>query len=194
MSSRALVARQAVGLANEARFIPRFGASPIEPEPEAEPEGDPLEDAFAQGVAEGQARAQAEYAARLAEIEARFSGLDRSFSELAGAEQDRLRARLTEVVAALCEATLRPLALDREALARRVDRAAGMLQRAADERRVRLHPDDLELVRPLVSHGLSLEADPSLARGALRIDTKDGGIEDGPDCWAAAIREALGQC
>jgi len=191
MSSRSLLLMEPRGFAADHRFLGR-GARP-EPEMD-EPLIDPVEEAFARGLAEGEDLAGEVYRQQLAEIQERFTGLERGLAELACEEGDLVRARLTEVVAALCEDTLRPLALDRDALAERVDRAAKMLARAQDQRRVRLHPDDCELLRPVVGDRLALEPDPSLSRGALRIETEDGGIEDGPEIWARAIREALGLC
>lgn len=192
MSSRSLLLMEPRGFAADHRFFAR-GAGRGEVD-FAEPMVDPLEEAFARGLAEGEELAAGAYAKELAEVQTRFAGLERGLAELACEEGDLLRARLTEMVAALCEDTLRPLALDQAALAARVERAAAMLVRAQDQRRVRLNPDDLELLRPVVDARLILEGDPSLARGALRIETEDGGIEDGPEIWARAIREALGLC
>lgn len=191
MSSRSLLLMEPRGFSADDRFAARR----LAPEPDhAEPLVDPLEEAFSRGLQEGEQRAAEAYRGQLADVQARFAGLERGLAELVPTEADLLRARLTEVVAALCEDTLRPLALDRDALAQRVDRAANMLTRAQDQRLVRLHPDDCELLRPVVGERLALEPDPSLARGALRIETEDGGIEDGPEMWARAIREALGLC
>ena len=36
--------------------------------------------------------------------------------------------------------------------------------------------------------------DPALARGALRVEAANGGVEDGPAQWRAAITEAFEQC
>ena len=190
MSSRSLLMLEPRGFCADGRFAAR---APVV-EDFAELLVDPLDDAFARGLAEGEALAAETYRGDLAEVQMRFAGLERGLGELAVCEGDLLRARLTEMVAALCEDTLRPLALDRDALAARVERAANMLARAQDQRRVRLHPDDCELLRPVVGDRLTLEPDASLARGALRIETEDGGIEDGPEVWARAIREALGLC
>ena len=116
---------------------------------------------------------------QLAEVELRYAALDRAFADLAVVEEERLRAALRETVAALCEAALQPLALDPAALAMRVERAAAMLRRAADERHIRLHPDDIALVRASIGTGLTLEPDASLPRGALRIETTEGGMRTG---------------
>ena len=198
MSSRPLALRETVGFSADSRFSRDIPASEVvievEPEEPAEPEPDPLEEAFARGVAEGEAQARKEYDDRLLELEQRFAGMGKELAELAVDESDRLRNRLRETVVALCEETIAPLALDTQLLARRVEKAANMLMRAQDERHIRLHPDDLTAIRTLVSPDLSMEADPSLPRGSLRIETVDGGIEDGMASWQEAIREAVGQC
>ena len=106
----------------------------------------------------------------------------------------RLRERLRETVVALCEDAVLPLALDIEGLGRRVEAAAALLQRKTDERIVRLHPSDHALVLPLVDPALTLVPDPAIERGSLRIDTDDGGVEDGPAQWRQAVAEALAQC
>lgn len=182
------------GFSADARFGRQVQVEAPEEVPEAEPEPDPLEEAFARGVTEGAARALAEHETALADLRARYAGLASGFTELAHDEGELLRERLRDTVIALCEASIAPLALDPGLLARRIERAAAMLQRAQDERRIRLHPDDLERVRALVPDHLTLDPDPALERGALRIETGEGGIEDGPDSWRQAIREALGQC
>jgi flagellar assembly protein FliH len=41
---------------------------------------------------------------------------------------------------------------------------------------------------------LEVLPDPALERGALRIETQAGGVEDGPAHWHRAIAEALAQC
>ena len=97
-------------------------------------------------------------------------------------------------VRALCEDAVLPLALDIEGLARRVEAAAALLQRKTDERVIHLNPSDHALVMPLIDPALTLVPDPTIERGGLRIDTEDGGVEDGPAQWRQAIAEALGQC
>jgi len=37
-------------------------------------------------------------------------------------------------------------------------------------------------------------ADPSLERGAIRVEGTSGGVEDGPATWRKAIAEALARC
>jgi len=59
---------------------------------------------------------------------------------------------------------------------------------------LRLHPDDITLLGAQLPEGLDVLADPALERGALRIESANGGVEDGPAHWRRAITEALAQC
>ena len=155
---------------------------------------DPVADAFARGREEGRAAAMAEMAARRAEEDAAREEIRLAFARFDEESARQLRERLQETVRALCEDAVLPLALDIEGLHRRVEAAAALLQRKTDERVIRLHPSDHALVLPLVDPQLTLVADPAIERGGLRIDTDDGGVEDGPAQWRQAIAEAIGQC
>lgn len=170
---------------------PRFAFAPLPPRDLAP---DPLAEAWAAGHAAGLAEAQAEAAAqRTAEEEARLH-IELALARLDADQQEALRQRLVETVAALCNAALAPLAIDPALLAERAARAAAMLARADDGAVLRLHPDDLERVAKRLPAGLVTEADSSLERGSLRLDGQAGGVEDGPTQWRRAIAEALGQC
>ena len=174
---------------------PRFSGavSQAPPPPEGEP-GDPLALAWAEGYAAGVAEARQE-ARLLAEAEAAAQArIELSLAMLDSDLAEGLRQKLYATVELLCEATLAPLALDRDALAVRVERAAAMLARADDQRLLRLHPDDLKLIGQRLPAGLEVQPDPALERGALRIETQSGGVEDGPAHWRTAIAEALEQC
>ena len=172
-------------------------AAPEPPEPEPEPEEpavDPLALAWADGHALGLAEGRAEAEARARADAAAAEGLAMSFARLDRTLEEELRLRLRDTVAALCEAAILPLALDEEALARRVEVAVSMLARADDDRVIRLHPDDMALVSPRLTPDWRVEPDPALERGSLRVETASGGVEDGPATWRRAIAEALHQC
>lgn len=168
------------------------------PEPDREPvrttpaplPRDPVAEAqaagFAQGLAAGRAEAEADSGSR--------EKLCLSFARLDAERTEALRLALRDTVVALCEATLAPLALDGPALARRVERAVALFARADDECVIRLNPDDLTLAQDLLPGDWTFRPDPALARGALRVETKSGGAEDGPEQWRRAIAEALDLC
>ncbi len=179
------------GFRGDARYsgAPR---SPVSARPA--PLEDPLERAFAEGFASGVEQACAESEARAkAEAEAR-EALGLSFARLDRELTEQLRQRLRDTVATLCEAALAPMALDQDALLRRIEQALALFARADDERVIRLNPDDIALVSPRLASDWQVEPDPALARGALRIEAANGGVEDGPAQWRAAITEAFEQC
>lgn len=178
------------GFTADRRFAPTAKALP----PPPVPAHDPVAAAWAEGCAAGAATAEAEAEAFAGERAANQSMIELAFVRLDAAHEEALRQRLHETVTALCEAAIAPLALDPEALARRVARAAAMLARADDCRILRLHPHDLALIATRLPEGLAVEPDAALDRGALRMETQSGGIEDGPGQWHRAIAEALAQC
>lgn len=192
------------GFTPDKRFgsvLPQSEPKP-EPEPEPEPEvpleednaPDPLAEAFSQGFAAGHAQASAEAATRAAEDAAALEGLALSFARLDSSLEEELRLRLRDTVAALCEAAIAPLAIDEDALMRRITRAVSMLSRADDERVLRLHPDDIKLVSPRLPEEWEVQPEPHLERGTIRIESQNGGVEDGPATWRLAIAEAMHRC
>lgn len=194
MSSLAALAGIAAGegFREDARFHRATAAAPPPP-PEPDPT-DPVADARAEGFALGLEQGRAELAEALVAEAAVREALDLAFQRLDAELAEALRLRLTETVMALCEATLVPFALDPEALAARVERAVAMLSRAEDERVIRLNPQDLPLVAPRLSRDWTVQSDPALPRGHLRVETATGGVEDGPAQWRRALIEAFETC
>ena len=167
----------------------RFSLTPVPP-PQSAPQ-DPLTVAWSEGFAVGAQQARVEAAEQAGiEGEAR-EALTLAFTRLDAELAEILRQRLHDTVAALCETALAPLALDEDALLRRIERAAAMIARADDERIIRLHPDDLALILPRLGEDWAVVPDPGLERGALRVETATGGVEDGPAQWRQAIAEAM---
>ena len=155
---------------------------------------DPLATAYAEGYAAGAEEANNAAQAREMVDEAARRHFAFSFAKLDADLAEALRDKMHETVTALCEAVLHPLALDAAALTRRVETAVSMFMRADDERVIRLHPDDLALIAAKLPTDWQFVPDANLERGALRVETSSGGIEDGPAQWRAAITEALRLC
>ncbi|WP_374408685.1 FliH/SctL family protein [Pelagerythrobacter sp.] len=175
---------------------PRFSAHCAQPAAERseQPAHDPVAEAYRRGLAEGRAEAEAQAARREAERDGQRAAIELAFARFDAGSAADLRERLRLTVLALCERTVMPLAIDAEGLAARIDLATAMLQRAQDERRVLLNPEDLALVEGRVPADVVLVADASIERGALRIETEDGGIEDGPAQWRRILEEAFREC
>jgi flagellar assembly protein FliH len=160
----------------------------------ADPKPDPVIEAYERGFSEGSAHAMEAAILAEREREAQRGAIELAFAQFDEHSESELRERLRQTVLALCEATILPVAIDPAGLAARVEKATGMLQRAHDERRVLLNPEDLALVGDRLPAGLAVEPDPSVERGGLRIETADGGIEDGPAQWRRILAEAFREC
>lgn len=189
------------GFLPDARFGAPGAAMPVHFEPEPEPElglpedelPDPVALAYTQGFAAGHEQASAE-ARTHAEAEAGArEGLALAIVKLDAELEEEMRLRLRETVAALCEAALAPLALDEDALMHRINKAVSMLARADDERVIRLNPQDIALLSDRLRGEWEVQGDPALERGSIRVESNNGGVEDGPDTWRRVIAEALQQ-
>jgi flagellar assembly protein FliH len=178
------------GFARDPRFVSLVSASPGA----TEAERDPVAEAYQRGFADGAAQAEARAAEAEAERDACRAAIELAFARFDERSAADLRERLRSTVMALCEEAIMPHAIDAEGLAARIARAAAMLHRAQDERRVLIHPDDLPLVQTRLPADLALEVDASVERGGLRIETADGGIEDGPAQWRRILSEAFREC
>lgn len=168
----------------------QFGSPTAVASLEQQAADDALARAFAEGVAQGKALAQEDFAGQ----GQAHGALTLSMAQLDEAMQQQLAQRLAETVAALCEAALAPLALDREALERRCVRAAGMVGDGIIDASLRLHPDDIALLDRDFASTWHIAPDPALERGTVVFDMVEGAVVDGPGEWHAALREALGLC
>lgn len=177
-------------------FMPdmRFGAviaAAAADEPAARVE-DPAEIAFSEGYARGYDDAMAQAQIQAQQDDTARARIETAFERLAETDELRLEQRLRETILALCEHVLAPLAADPDALMNRISKALALLRRTEDERIVRLHPDDLSLVAARLPDTMKVDPDPTLMRGELRVETTEGGLEDGPEQWRRVLSEALG--
>lgn len=171
----------------------RYAKPPVELVEPVEAE-DNSEKAYRAGFEEGQLSARADFEAKLAAERAGRAAIELAFARFDTESGRLLRDRMLATVHALCEEAVLPLAIDAEGLAQRVEAAAAMLQRQHDERIIHIHPDDLELVGGQVSADLKLVPDGSVERGGLRVETDDGGVEDGPQQWRRTLAEIFDTC
>jgi len=155
---------------------------------------DSAAEAYRSGFEDGQISAKADAEAQLSRERAERAAIELAFARFDMESAQALRESLRTTVHALCDEAVLPLALDSEALASRIEVAAAMLQRKHDQRIIHIHPEDLTLVRDSVPPELELRPDATIERGGLRVETDDGGVEDGPQQWRRAIAEAFDSC
>jgi flagellar assembly protein FliH len=186
-ASLAALARGDGGFARDTRYETAAERSTAR----GEPAFDPIADAYARGYAEGADMSSASARAEAAAHDAARHRIETALARMDAAETDLFAQRLKDTVLALCHAVLAEAALSPDALTRRITVAAAMFARADDQRVIRLHPEDLALVAGRLPDDWHCEPDPTLERGALRVETTGGGVEDGPAHWRAALEEAL---
>ena len=158
-------------------------AAPVEPDPT---EADRLA-IFDEGHRQGRAEALAE--ANRENIERRKLGI--ALRQLDDETTDRLSQQLSETVAALCEATLAPLALDHTQLIARCRKAAMLLGEDLGACTLYLNPGDIAKIDPDLTTDWRVTADKELEPGSLRLAGRDGEISDGPQEWRRTLSEAL---
>ncbi len=144
--------------------------------------------AYDEGERAGREAAMAD----LAKLDTARDKLGLALARLDTELEEHLSARLSETVAALCEATLAPLAIDQEALQARCIAAAGAVGEGIIDASLRLHPDDIALLDPQFAATWHLIPDLALERGTVVFDMPEGAVRDGPEEWRGALREALG--
>lgn len=148
---------------------------------------------YACGLAEGREQMRAEMAAeRSADIQA-MEKLEVGLGSLDADLRAQLKERLKATVLELCESFLAPAAADVDALEMRIEKVIEMVSGKAI-RILKLHPLDMEFIAKRLPSDIAVQADGSMERGSLRVETSEGGLEDGPHVWRRAVADALSSC
>lgn len=155
-----------------------------------EDEEDPLEQAaqagFVQGFQEGERMAreamEADNAARLA--------LAAALDQLVSAGEGTLASLLSQAVLRLVQQIMGEVPVDEAVLAARCAAVAACIEGDASQAALEVHPEDLPLLEAEQS-GVTLTANPALARGSVRLATAEGWVEDGPDIRFARLQALL---
>ena len=142
---------------------------------------------LAQGRAEGLAASQSEMRRLSAQIEGILDNFSRPLARLENEVVGALGDLAVRIAGALIG---RAYLADPELLADLVGEAVDAVGGAAREVEVRLHPDDIAALTPLLSlnPATRLVADPALARGDLRVHAESVRIDGSLD---ARLRGAL---
>jgi len=151
------------------------------------------ERAYAKGLAEGREQMRLEEAARRENDAAAMSRLEISLGRIDGDQAAVLAERLKLTVLELCETLIDAQSVDEVGLEKRALKVINMLGDAGP-RVLKLNPLDMELLAKRLPEGIVVQADPSLERGSLRMETADRGMEDGPQVWRRAIADAMSSC
>ncbi len=144
------------------------------------------EQAFAEGFEQGCRTVEAEVAQEREAIAA----LTASIEALQREPTDALAALLAVTVERLVHQIVGEVPINPISLVKRAEAAAALIGEEVEASRLLVHPDDLPLfARSRVP--VEIAADPSLERGAVRLEWNRGWIEDGPSVRLERLRAAL---
>ena len=143
-------------------------------------------DAFADGFEQGRRTVELELAA---EREA-LARLAESLEALRPEPPAPLALVLAETVERLVRQIVGEVEIDPTTLLTRARAAAALVAEEVEPARLCLHPDDIPLLGE-ANLPLPIAPDPSLDRGALRVESGAGWIEDGPAVRLDRLRTRL---
>lgn len=148
------------------------------------------EEGYAAGQREGLAAAQQQLSMRMAQLDALYASAARPLQDLDESTELEL-ARLSLVIAR--QVLAHELRTTPELVVQIVRQAVLALPSATRELRVRLHPDDLALLRELdaAETHWQLLADPSLARGDCRLESERSRLDARITTRLAAVADAV---
>lgn len=160
---------------------------------------DPIAAARAEGFAEGLAHARA----MVDQDHDRSLGLAKAIAaalaDPARIDREALAEQLRQTVMTLVGKVVGEVGVAPERLAERIEAAAGLLADAAESALLRVHPDDVDLLKPLLPDTIFPVGDAAIERGGFVLESASTIVEEGPSQWmdqlAAAIeRVALPSC
>ncbi|RYY27312.1 MAG: flagellar biosynthesis protein FliH [Sphingomonadales bacterium] len=152
---------------------------------------DPIAAAHAAGVAEGRA-------AMLEELNAaqgrEAALLDQVSDALAGAahfDRERMAGHLRQTVLHLVSKMVGEVGIAPDVLGARITAAVDMLADNAESALLRVHYDDVELLKGKLPANVFAVGDPHVQRGGFIIESASTIVEDGPDLWLEQLAQAI---
>ena len=141
---------------------------------------------FAEGLAEGRRAVEAELAVERDSLARLAANLETLKPQL----PDGLAAMLSASVKRLVAQIVGEVEIDSRTLADRTRAVATLIAEESAPARLRLHPDDIERLAD-ANIAVEMLPDPTLAPGAILLETGSGWIEDGPRVRLDKLRAAL---
>lgn len=152
---------------------------------------DPIAAARAEGFAEGVAHARALAEQTQERDLALAAGIATAFSNPARIDREAFAERIRQTVMLLVGKIIGETPVAAERLADRIMAAATMLADAAEAAVLRVHPEDVPLIKPLLPPSLVPIADENVERGGFVLENASTIVEDSPDQWLAQLSSAI---
>lgn len=144
--------------------------------------------AYAQGLADGRATVEAELAAERDAV----ARLAEALPDLKAEPMLPLGVLIAETVQRLVREIVGEVEINLEHLVARASSASLLIGETTQPAKLRVHPLDAPTLAA-ADLELEVEADPTLERGAILIETANGWIEDGPAQRLERLRARLDQ-
>ncbi|GGB23511.1 hypothetical protein GCM10011380_11540 [Sphingomonas metalli] len=169
---------------------PTAGWNPLDAEADTSPYIDPVEAAHAAGYAEGMAAARAVAEAEQARNAALLDGIA---SQLGTGRLDReaMAAQLRQTVLMLVTRIVGDVGVAADRLVQRIEVAADMLADAAESAMLRVHPEDVALLKDRLPATIFPVGDETVARGSFVLESASTVVEDGPAMWLEQLAAAI---
>lgn len=152
---------------------------------------DPISSARAAGYAEGFAAGQEQGEANRERDQAMLRALVESLKSTERVDRDHIAGRLRQTVLFLVTKMIGDAGIEPDLLARRIEAATDMIADSAEAAVLRVHPDDLDLLRDLLPATLHPIGDPAIARGSFQLESASTIVEDGPEMWLEQLAQAI---
>ena len=155
---------------------------------------DPIRQAWKSGFEDGVAtekRLAREMHGEDVEILTRLSD---QVHQIDAAGMQMLESRMREAVVSLCRQVIDDCPIDPDRLAARIQTAVRLFAVGHNKKTVEVSPADFKLLGGLLPAEWTLVANVDMGRGAIRVLTPEGGVEDGPEQWKLALEEAIRTC
>jgi len=157
-------------------------------------EEDPIRQAWKSGFEDGVATEKRLAREMHGEDMEKLAHLGDQVQQIDAASMHMLESRMREAVISLCRQVIDDCPIDPDRLAARIQAAVRLLATTHNEKTVEVSPADFKLLGNLLPTEWKLVANPDIARGAIRVLTPEGGVEDGPEQWKLALEEAIRTC
>lgn len=152
---------------------------------------DPIATARAQAFAEGMAHARALDDAAGERDVTLLATLATALKSAEHIDRDAFARQLRETVMFLVTKMVGEIGVSGELLAARIDSATALLADAAESALLRVHPDDIDLLKDRLPATIFPVGDDSVARGAFVLEAASTIVEDGPEMWLEQLAAAI---
>ncbi|OYY73183.1 MAG: flagellar biosynthesis protein FliH [Sphingomonas sp. 28-63-12] len=170
---------------------PTQGWDPLNPQAESTGFVDPIETARAAGFAEGLAHGRdLERDAQERDV-ALLQSLAHALRTSERLDRDQLARQLREAVMVLLTKLVGEAGISADLLASRIAAATDMLADSAESAMLRVHPDDVALLKDKLPPTIMAVGDASIDRGSFVLESASTIVEDGPDMWLEQLTQAI---